>query len=325
MMNDAYILSALRTPVGRYGGALKDIRPDDLAALVIRTLVDRAGISPADVADVYLGCANQAGEDNRNVARMAALLAGLPVEVPGVTVNRLCGSGLEAVNQAARAVMAGDGEVFIAGGVESMTRAPFVFGKPETAYSRQPPQVFDSTIGWRFTNPRLADMGHTLSLGETAEQVAERYGITREEQDRFALDSQRKAAAAAAAGRFGGEIIPVAVKKAVKGQGESTSQFTADEHPRPDTTLDDLAKLKPAFKPGGTVTAGNSSGINDGAAAVLISTPEARRTARLEADGPHRRHGRGRRRPVHHGHGSRPGDAQGAGEGGLGHKRPRPG
>ena len=274
-MNDAYIVAALRTPIGRYGGALKDVRPDDLAAHVIRALVERTGIDPADVEDVYLGCTNQAGEDNRNVARMAALLAGLPVEVAGVTVNRLCGSGLEAVNQAARAAMLGEGELFIAGGVESMTRAPFVFGKAESAFSRQPPQVFDSTIGWRFVNPRMAALGHTLALGETAEVVAERYAISRQAQDRFALESQRRAAAAIAAGRFGAEIVPVPVKPPGAKSPDDFTLFAVDEHPRPETTLEALAKLKPAFKPGGTVTAGNSSGINDGAAALLIATPAA--------------------------------------------------
>ena len=275
-MNEAWIIAALRTPVGRYGGALKDIRPDDLAAHIIRALVERTVINPADIADVYLGCANQSGEDNRNVARMASLLAGLPVEAPGVTVNRLCGSGLEAVNQAARAAMLGDGELFVAGGVESMTRAPFVFGKPEAAFSRQPPQVFDSTIGWRFTNPRLAEMGHTLSLGETAEKVAERYGITREAQDQFALRSQQCAAEAIRAGRFADEMVPVRIPDS-RSLKDSGNLVATDEHPRPDTTLEALAKLKPAFKPGGTVTAGNSSGINDGAAALLIATPEAAR------------------------------------------------
>jgi 3-oxoadipyl-CoA thiolase len=271
-MNDAYIVAALRTPVGRYGGALKNVRPDDLAAHIVRALVERSGIKPADIEDIYLGCTNQAGEDNRNVARMAALLAGLPIEVPGVTINRLCGSGLEAVNQAARAAMLGEGELFVAGGVESMTRAPFVFGKAEGAFSRTPPQVFDTTIGWRFVNPRMAALGHTLPLGETAEVVAERYDISREAQDRFALESQRRAAAAIAAGRFADEIVPVPVP----GPAEPPL-FTADEHPRSDTTLEALAKLKPAFKPGGSVTAGNSSGVNDGAAALLIATPETAR------------------------------------------------
>jgi 3-oxoadipyl-CoA thiolase len=276
-MNDALIVAALRTPIGRYGGALKDVRPDDLAAHIIRALVERTGIDASDIADLHLGCANQAGEDNRNVARMAGLLAGLPVEVPGVTINRLCGSGLEAINGVARAAMLGEGELFIAGGVESMTRAPFVFGKAEGAFARQPPQVFDSTIGWRFVNPRMLALGHTLALGETAEVVAERYAISREAQDRFAIESQRRAAEASAAGHFAEELVPVPITaRGAKAAGEPTF-FQADEHPRPNTTLADLAKLKPAFKPGGTVTAGNSSGVNDGAAALLIATPEAAR------------------------------------------------
>ena len=268
-LNEAWIIAALRSPVGRYGGMLKDTRPDDLAAHVIKALVERTGIQAQDVCDVYLGCTNQAGEDNRNVARMAALLAGLPVEVPGVTVNRLCGSGLEAVNQAARAVMLGDGDLFIAGGVESMTRAPFVFGKTDAAFSRQPPEVFDSTIGWRFTNPHMAALGHTLALGETAELVAERCAISRADQDVFAVGSQQRAAAAIREGRFKDEIVPVPLKLPKNQQG----LFEVDEHPRPDTTLEALGRLKPAFKPGGSVTAGNSSGINDGAAALLMATP----------------------------------------------------
>ncbi len=271
-MNEAWIIAALRTPVGRYAGALKDIRPDDLAAHIIRALLDRAGVSPGAISDVYLGCANQAGEDNRNVARMATLLAGLPVEIPAVTVNRLCGSGLEAVNQAARAAMLGEGDIFIAGGVESMTRAPFAFAKPEAAFARQPPQVYDTTIGWRFTNPRLAEMGYTQSLGETAENIAEQFGVTREAQDRFALQSQQRAAEAMRSGRFDDEIVPVSIPST---RGGPPASFSIDEHPRPDTTLEALAKLKPAFKPGGTVTAGNSSGVNDGAAALLIATPQA--------------------------------------------------
>jgi acetyl-CoA C-acetyltransferase len=274
-MSEAYIVAALRTPVARYGGALKDIRPDDLAAHIIRSLVERTGIDPAAIADVYLGCTNQAGEDNRDVARMAALLAGLPNEVPGVTVNRLCASGLEAVNQAARAARLGDGELFIAGGVESMTRAPFVFGKTANAFDRTPPQVYDTTIGWRFTNPAMEAMGHTLALGETAEVVAERHNISREAQDAFALASQRRAATAMAAGHFDAEIVPVTIPATRK--GEEPTVFAVDEHPRPDTTLDALAKLRPAFRSGGTVTAGNSSGVNDGAAALLIATPEGTR------------------------------------------------
>jgi len=273
-MNECWIIDALRTPVGRYGGALKDVRPDDLAAFMIRELVSRSRLDPADVADVCLGCTNQAGEDNRNVARMAALLAGLPASVPGVTVNRLCGSGLEAVNQTARSVILGEGEIFVAGGVESMTRAPFVFGKPDVAFTRQALQVFDSTIGWRFTNPRLAELGHTLSLGETAEKVAERYGITRAAQDQFALESQIKTAAAMKAERFTRQIVPVPTPGP---KGSPPVVFAIDEHPRPDTTLEALARLKPAFKPDGTVTAGNSSGINDGAAVILLAAPETAR------------------------------------------------
>ncbi len=271
-MTEAWIIAALRTPIGRYGGALKDLRPDDLAAHVIRTLVERTGLNPAEIRDVFMGCTNQGGEDNRNVARMAALLAGLPVEVPAVTVNRLCGSGLEAVNQAACAAMLGMGEFFIAGGVESMTRAPFVFGKIDSPFTRQPPQIFDSTIGWRFTNPRLAAMGYTLSLGETAEKVAERHGISRETQDQFALESQKRAATAIEAGRFEEEIVPVPTPGA---KGQPPLLFAVDEHPRPDTTLEKLAQLKPAFKQNGTVTAGNASGINDGAVAILLATPKA--------------------------------------------------
>lgn len=272
-MQEVYIAAALRTPVGRYAGALREVRPDDLAAHVIRELVERSGIDPADVADVYLGCVNQAGEDNRNVARMAGLLAGLPVSVPGVTVNRLCGSGLEAVNQAARAAQVGDGDLFIAGGVESMSRAPFVFAKSSVAFDRTPPQVYDTTIGWRFTNPHLEALGHTLALGETAEVVAERYGISREEQDRFALQSQQRAAAASAEERFNAEIVPVPVPSARRDQPPAL--VALDEHPRPETTLEALAKLRPAFKANGTVTAGNSSGVNDGAAALLLATPTA--------------------------------------------------
>lgn len=277
-MNDVLIIKALRTPVGRYGGALKDIRPDDLAAEVVRASVERNHLVSTDVSDVYLGCTNQAGEDNRNVARMAVLLAGLPVTVPGVTVNRLCGSGLEAVNQAARTIQVGDSALVLAGGVESMTRAPFVFGKAESAFNRQPPTVYDSTIGWRFTNPRLREMGHTLSLGETAEVVADRYGISRPEQDAFAYSSQMRAADALRAGRFTDELLPVSITGA-KGQ---VTVFSVDEHPRPDTTLDALAALRPAFKANGTVTAGNSSGINDGAALLVLASADYAQHAGLK-------------------------------------------
>ncbi|MFO7172999.1 MAG: 3-oxoadipyl-CoA thiolase [Bacillota bacterium] len=272
-MRDVVIVDAVRTPIGRYGGALKDVRPDDLAAHVIRALLDRnPAVDLARVEDVILGCANQAGEDNRNVARMAALLAGLPVAVGGCTVNRLCGSGLEAVLQAARAIRAGEGDIFIAGGVESMTRAPFVMAKAPEPWSRQV-EVYDTTLGWRFVNPRLAAMYPPYSMGETAENVAEKWGVSREEQDRFALASQQKWAAAQAAGKFRDEIVPVPVPA---GRGE-TRLFAVDEHPRPDTTLEKLARLKPVFREGGTVTAGNSSGINDGAAALLVMAAETAR------------------------------------------------
>ncbi len=262
------VVDGLRTPFGRYGGALKDVRPDDLAAHVISALVDRTGVDPALIDDVILGAANQAGEDNRNVGRMAALLAGLPIEVAGQTVNRLCGSGLQSVISAAHAVAYGDGSVFIAGGVESMTRAPFVTAKPSAAFPRGEQTAFDTTLGWRFTNPRLADAYYPYSMGETAENVVERCGVTREEQDAFALASQQRWADAHAAGRFADELVPIETP---------AGAFDTDEHPRPDATLESLAGLKPAFKrdASGSVTAGNSSGINDGAAAVLV-TSEAR-------------------------------------------------
>jgi 3-oxoadipyl-CoA thiolase len=266
------IVDGLRTPFGRYGGALKDTRPDDLAAHVIRALVERTGLDPSAVDDVILGAANQAGEDNRNVGRMAALLAGLPVEVAGQTVNRLCGSGLQAVVSAAHAIAHGDGDVFIAGGVESMTRAPLVMAKPSAAFPRGEQQLYDTTLGWRFTNPRLADAYYPYSMGETAENVVEQCGVTREEQDAFALSSQQRWADAHAAGRFADEVVAIEVP-----DGRATRTFDTDEHPRPDATLESLAKLKPAFKrdASGSVTAGNSSGINDGAAALLVMS-EAR-------------------------------------------------
>ncbi len=268
---EPYIIEALRTPVGRYGGALKDVRPDDLAALVIKELVARTGVDPRRIEDVILGCANQAGEDNRNVARMAALLAGLPVEVAGCTVNRLCASGLQAVNDAARAIRAGEGDVFIAGGVESMTRAPFVMAKPAEGYPRGDMKMYDTTIGWRFTNPRLAEMYHPFSMGETAENVADAWHISREDQDAFSYESQRRSAQAIAEGRFKDEIVPVPVPQR---KGDPIIVDT-DEHPRPDTTPEKLAKLGPAFRKEGTVTAGNSSGINDGASAVLLTSRQA--------------------------------------------------
>ena len=268
---EAYIIEALRTPVGRYGGALKDVRADDLAAHVIAALVKKTGIDPKRIEDVILGCANQAGEDNRNVARMALLLAGLPVEVAGCTVNRLCASGLQAINDAARAIKAGEGDVFIAGGVESMTRAPFVMAKPSDAYPRGEQTLYDTTIGWRFTNPRLSEIYYPFSMGETAENVAEQWGISREDQDAFAAESQKRTASANAAGRFRDEIVPVSVPQA---KGEPVI-FDTDEHPRPDTDQEKLAKLRPAFRKGGSVTAGNSSGINDGASALLLTSNQA--------------------------------------------------
>ena len=258
-------MAALRTPFGRYGGALASVRPDDLAAVVIRALVERSGIEPAAIEDVILGCANGAGEDNRNVARMALLVAGLPVEVAGLTVNRLCGSGLQAVNSAAHAIAVGDGEVFIAGGVESMTRAPYVMLKPEAAYERGERELVDTTLGWRFVNPTLAALHHPYSMGETGENVAERLGINREEQDAFALASQWNAAAAIAEGRYAEQIVPVTVRPR-KGDPMVVDR---DEHPR-ETSMAGLASLQPAFREGGSVTAGNASGINDGAAAALV-------------------------------------------------------
>jgi acetyl-CoA C-acetyltransferase len=260
----AVVLSAVRTPVGRYGGALAGERPDDLAALVISEAVSRAGVAPDAVEDVYFGAANQAGEDNRNVARMAALLAGLPDSVAGVTVNRLCASGLSAVVSACHAVVAGDGDLFVAGGVESMSRAPLVMAKPDAAFPRGNQTVWDTTLGWRFPNPRLEEQLPLESMGETGENVAERYGVPREEQDAFALRSQQRWAEADATGRFADELVPV---------GEAVR----DEHPRPDTSAEKLAALKPAFREGGTVTAGNSSGINDGAAALVIASEERAR------------------------------------------------
>jgi len=274
-MEDAVILSAVRTPIGRYAGSLKDVRPDDMAALVIGEAVRRANIDPASVEDVILGCANQSGEDNRDVARMALLLAGLPVEVAGQTVNRLCGSGLQAINSAAQAIQTGAGDTFVAGGVESMTRAPFVMGKSDTAFSRNM-NLQDTTIGWRFINPKLSAMHHPYSMGETAENVAERYHISRTEQDVYALRSQQRAVAAQQSGRFATEIIPVTLPHK---KGSEATIVALDEHPRADTSLEKLAALKPAFrKEGGSVTAGNSAGINDGAAAlVLMARSQAQR------------------------------------------------
>jgi 3-oxoadipyl-CoA thiolase len=265
---DALILDACRTPFGRHGGALAAVRPDDLAAAVIRAVVERTGVDAERIEDVILGCANQAGEDNRNVARMAALLAGLPVSVPGQTVNRLCGSGLQAVVAAVHAIRAGEGDLFIAGGVESMSRAPWVMLKPESGYPRGVPETADSLLGWRFVNPAMREEW-TVPLGETAEILANEYGIGRAEQDEFALRSQQRAAEAIEGGAFDAELVPVELP----GRRGEIRVVDRDEHPRPETTLDALAKLRPAFRrDAGTVTAGNASGINDGAAAVLIAS-----------------------------------------------------
>ncbi|HET7137235.1 MAG TPA: thiolase family protein [Gaiellaceae bacterium] len=258
------ILSAVRTPVGRYGGGLSGTRPDDLAALVVKEAVARAGVSPGEIEDVYLGCANQAGEDNRNVARMAVLLAGLPESVAGVTVNRLCASGLAAIVGACHAVAAGDGDLFVAGGVESMSRAPFVTPKPDRAFPRGDRTMYDTTLGWRFPNPRLEELFPLETMGETGENVAEHWTVTREDQDTFALRSQERWAAASEAGRFDDELVPA-------------GELTRDEHPRTDTSLEKLAALKPAFRRDGTVTAGNASGLNDGAAAVVVASEERAR------------------------------------------------
>ncbi len=264
-MRRAVVIDAVRTPVGRYGGSLSKIRPDDLAAAVIKALIARTGIDPVLIDDVYCGAANQAGEDNRNVARMAALLAGLPDSVPGSTINRLCASSLDAINISARMIEANHGDVMIACGVESMSRAPMVLAKADSAFSRNA-EIYDTTIGWRFTNPRLAAMYHPYSMGETAENVAKRYELSRAEQDRFAYDSQMKCKRAMEDGRFAGEIIAVEVPQR---KGDPIVVDT-DEHPRHSTTLEALAKLRPAFAKEGTVTAGNASGINDGAAALLL-------------------------------------------------------
>jgi 3-oxoadipyl-CoA thiolase len=263
-MSRAVILAGVRTPIGRYGGGLAEVRPDDLAAEVIRAAVERAGVPAAEIEDVWFGCANQAGEDNRNVARMAALLAGLPESVAGVTVNRLCASGLSAIVAACHSVVAGDGDLFVAGGVESMSRAPLVMAKPETAFPRGNQTVWDTTLGWRFPNPRLEEMFPLESMGETGENVAERWRVSREEQDGFALRSQQRWAAAAEAARFDDELV-------------SVNGLERDEHPRADTSTEKLAALRPAFRSGGTVTAGNSSGINDGAAAVVVASEEKAR------------------------------------------------
>jgi 3-oxoadipyl-CoA thiolase len=275
-MRGVVIAGAVRTPVGRHGGTLAGVRPDDLGAVAVRAAVERAGLEPAAIEDVILGCANQAGEDNRNVARMAGLLAGLPIEVAGQTVNRLCGSGLQAVNSAAQAVRSGDGEVFVAGGVESMSRAPWVMLKPGVGWPRGAPETADTVLGWRFVNPEFPEHW-TVGLGETAENVAESHGIDRASQDRFAMESQRRAAAAMEAGRFSDEITPVSVQ----GRRGASEVVDTDEHPRPDTTLEKLAQLPPVFRRQGTVTAGNSSGLNDGAAAMVVVSAETARSLGL--------------------------------------------
>jgi len=271
-MTRAVLLSAVRTPVGRYGGALSGTRPDDLAALVVREAVERAGVPAEEIEDVWLGCANQAGEDNRNVARMAVLLAGLPDSVAGVTVNRLCASGLAAIVGACHAVIAGDGDLFVAGGVESMSRAPFVTAKPDAAFPRGDRVMYDTTLGWRFPNPRLEELFPLETMGETGENVAERWVVSREDQDAFALRSQQRWAAAADAGRFDDELVAV-------------GEVTRDEHPRPDTSLEKLATLRPAFRKDGTVTAGNASGLNDGAAAVVVASEEKAKELGIEPIG----------------------------------------
>ncbi len=278
-MRDVVIIDAVRTPIGRIGGVLSAVRPDDLLAHVLKTLMERTGVDPALIDDVYAGCANQAGEDNRNVARMAALLAGFPTHVPGVTVNRLCASGLEAMNQAAKAILVGEGDVFVGAGVESMSRAPWVIPKAERPYPVGQPEIYDTTLGWRLVNPAMEVLCSTMSMGETAENIAEEMGITREDQDAFALESQRRAVAAIRDGTFADEIVPVQVPQRKK----EPLTVDTDEHPRYrmedgrpvlDTSMERLARLRPVFRKEGTITAGNASGLNDGAAAVLLTSAE---------------------------------------------------
>ncbi|HEY7200992.1 MAG TPA: thiolase family protein [Candidatus Dormibacteraeota bacterium] len=277
-MRDAVIVATARTPMGRFGGQLKDVRPDDLAALVIREAVERAGVPASDVEDVVFGCANQAGEDNRNVARMGLLLAGLPVEVPGQTVNRLCGSGMQAAITAAREIQTGAADVLVAGGVESMTRAPWVLAKPDGAFPRGPQTVHDTALGWRLVNPRMAETYGTLQMGETAERVAAKYEVERQAQDEFALRSHQRAVAAQQAGRFDAEIVPVTVPQR---RGDPLV-LNADEGPRADSSMEALGRLRPAFQKDGTVTAGNASPLNDGAAALVIMSAEQARDRGLQ-------------------------------------------
>jgi 3-oxoadipyl-CoA thiolase len=265
-LRDAVIVATARTPMGRYGGQLKDVRPDDLAAIVLKEVCDRAHLKPGEVSDVILGCANGAGEDNRNVARMALLLAGFPVEVPGQTVNRLCGSGMQATIAAAREIQTGAADIMIAGGVESMTRAPWVMPKPDGAFPRGPQTAYDTALGWRLVNPRMADLYGTLQMGETAERVAAMYEVSRADQDAFALRSHQRAVAAQESGRLAEEIVPVLIPQR---KGEPI-QVTRDEGPRSDTSLEALARLRPAFAENGSVTAGNSSPLNDGATAIVL-------------------------------------------------------
>jgi 3-oxoadipyl-CoA thiolase len=275
LVSEALIIDALRTPMGGYRGALSGIRPDDLAAHVVSAAVERTGLDPSRIDDVYMGAANQSGEDNRDVARMAALLAGLPVEVPGVTVNRLCASGLEAVNQASRALRLGEGQLYLAGGVESMSRAPWVLPKPESGLPRGEQTLYDTTLGWRMVNPRMAELYSTEAMGETGENVAERYGVSREEQDRFALQSHQRAVAAQREGHFAEQIVPIEVPP--KSRRDQPTTLSVDEGPREDTSMEKLSKLKPAFREGGTVTAGNSSTLNDGAACLVLGNEDAAR------------------------------------------------
>ncbi len=306
-MREAWIIDAVRTPIGRHGGALAPVRPHDLAAVTIEAIIQRSGVTPETVDDVIFGGINQAGEDNRNVARMALLRAGLPVSVAGQTVNRLCGSGMQAVLSAHQAIVVGQGDAFICGGVESMSRAPYVMLKPETGYARGHPETADTVLGWRFPNPAFTPEW-TIGLGETAEVIAEEFGVRRAAQDAFAAESQQRAERAMAAGRFDDEIVPVSVPRR---KGDPLV-VTTDEHPRPDTTAESLGRLRPVFKKDGTVTAGNSSGINDGAAALLVVSAEYAKQMDL------------RRTPAH-GHRARPGHTEGPGTGELERRRPGPG